>query len=195
MPKSLQRRNSRPGYGKRTAEPFQIETGVPNWFRRRTFQCKVRFMKSSASEPGLTYDITPDFNPFTMWTFYLKPWDCLLVHPNSFPGFSPMDAWEWTRGSTIRRTKYRQTSLYGHPLNTDTPLIQTLSMVPPVSVLTGFDCTVLLKSRLQISIRWYSGQKLQHEPNYDLVILKCRTRICETRGKCKRSGTSYHYRH
>ena len=37
FPKSLQRRNSRPGQAKRTAEPFQIETGVPNWFRRRTF--------------------------------------------------------------------------------------------------------------------------------------------------------------
>ena len=27
--KPLQRRNSRPGQAKRTAEPFQIETGVP----------------------------------------------------------------------------------------------------------------------------------------------------------------------
>ena len=26
-----------PGQGKRTAEPFQIEKGVPNWFRRWTF--------------------------------------------------------------------------------------------------------------------------------------------------------------
>ena len=30
VPKSLQRRNSRPGQAKRTVEPFQIETGVPN---------------------------------------------------------------------------------------------------------------------------------------------------------------------
>ena len=30
VPKSLQRRNSRPGLAKRTAEPFQIETDVPN---------------------------------------------------------------------------------------------------------------------------------------------------------------------
>ena len=37
VPKSLQRWNSRQGQAKRTAEPFQIETGVPNWFRRRTF--------------------------------------------------------------------------------------------------------------------------------------------------------------
>ena len=37
VPKSIQRRNSRPGSAKRTAEPFQIETGVPNQFRRRTF--------------------------------------------------------------------------------------------------------------------------------------------------------------
>ena len=29
--KSLQRRNSRLGQAKRTAELFQIETGVPNW--------------------------------------------------------------------------------------------------------------------------------------------------------------------
>ena len=29
VPKSLQRQNSRPGKAKRTAEPFQIETGVP----------------------------------------------------------------------------------------------------------------------------------------------------------------------
>ena len=28
VPKSRQRRNSRPGQAKRTAEPFQIETGV-----------------------------------------------------------------------------------------------------------------------------------------------------------------------
>ena len=39
-------------------EPFQIETGVPNSFRRRTFHVLnsmywVRPMKSSASEPGL----------------------------------------------------------------------------------------------------------------------------------------------
>ena len=38
VPKSLQRRNSRPGQAKWTAEPFQIETGVPSWFRDRTFQ-------------------------------------------------------------------------------------------------------------------------------------------------------------
>ena len=37
VPKSLQRRNSRPGQAWRTAEPLQIETRVPNWFRRRTF--------------------------------------------------------------------------------------------------------------------------------------------------------------
>ena len=30
VPKALQRRNSRPGQAKRTAEPLQIETGVPN---------------------------------------------------------------------------------------------------------------------------------------------------------------------
>ena len=35
--KPFQRRNSRPGQAKRTPEPFQIETGIPNWFRRRTF--------------------------------------------------------------------------------------------------------------------------------------------------------------
>ena len=38
---------------------MQIETGVSNWFRRRTFQIlnsmyMVRLMKSSASEPGLS---------------------------------------------------------------------------------------------------------------------------------------------
>ena len=132
-----------------------------------------------------------------MWTFYAvleSVLICLGIQSSS-QGSLHMDAREWTRGSTIRRTKYRQTSLYGHPLNTDTPLTRTLSMVPSVSVLTGFDWTVLLKSRLQISIRWYSGQELQQEPNYDLVILKCRTRMCETRGICKRSGTSYRYTH
>ena len=30
VPQSLQSRNSRPGQEKRTAEPFQIETDVPN---------------------------------------------------------------------------------------------------------------------------------------------------------------------
>ena len=30
IPKALQRRNSRPGQAKKTAEPLQIETGVPN---------------------------------------------------------------------------------------------------------------------------------------------------------------------
>ena len=30
VPKSLQRRNYQTGQAKRTAEPFQIETGVPN---------------------------------------------------------------------------------------------------------------------------------------------------------------------
>ena len=132
-----------------------------------------------------------------MWNFYAvleSVLICLGIQSSS-QGSLHMDEREWTRGSTIRRTKYRQTSLYGHPLNTDTPLTRTLSMVPSVSVLTGFDWTVLLKSRLQISIRWYSGQELQQEPNYDLVILKCRTRMCETRGICKRSGTSYRHTH
>ena len=31
-----------------------------------------------------------------------------------------------------------------NPINTDTPLIQTLSMAPPVSILTGFDCTLII---------------------------------------------------
>ena len=131
-------------------------------------------------------------------------------HPTRSQGSLLVDAYEWTLGSTIRRTKYRQTSLYGHPINTDTPLIRTLSMVPSVSVLTGFDWTVLLKSRLQISIRWYSGQELQNDrfcrypygnnqvKNHNTkrtMIWSCRTRICETGGKCKRSRTSYRYTH
>ena len=35
--KSLQKRNARSGLARRTAEPFQIEIQVPDWFRRRTF--------------------------------------------------------------------------------------------------------------------------------------------------------------
>ena len=150
-----------------------------------------------------------------MWNFYAvleSVLICLGIQSSS-QGSLHMDEREWTRGSTIRRTKYRQTSLYGHPLNTDTPLTRTLSMVPSVSVLTGFDWTVLLKSRLQISIRWYSGQELQNDrfcrypygniqvKNYNTnrtmiwSYLKCRKLICETLGKCKRSGTSYRYTH
>ena len=37
VPKSLQSRNSRRGQAERTAEPFQIEMGAPNWLRRRIF--------------------------------------------------------------------------------------------------------------------------------------------------------------
>ena len=46
--RELQRRNSPPGEAKRTAESFQIESGVPNWFRRRTFH-----VLGSVYEPGL----------------------------------------------------------------------------------------------------------------------------------------------
>ena len=43
----------------RLSRSRQIEIGVPNWFRRRTFHVpnlthEVRLMKSLASEPGLT---------------------------------------------------------------------------------------------------------------------------------------------
>ena len=37
VPKSIQSRNSQPGSLERTPKPFQIETGVTKWFRRRTF--------------------------------------------------------------------------------------------------------------------------------------------------------------
>ena len=58
IPKLFQRWNSRLGEAKRTAEPFQIEIGVPNWFRRQTFYVlnsmyQVLLMKRLASEPGL----------------------------------------------------------------------------------------------------------------------------------------------
>ena len=58
VPKSLQRRNFQPGLAKRTAKPFQTETSVPNWFRRRTFHAlismyEVRLVKRSATEPCL----------------------------------------------------------------------------------------------------------------------------------------------
>ena len=48
-----------PGRARRKERLFQIETGVPNWFRRRTFHVLnsmylVRLMKSTVSEPGLT---------------------------------------------------------------------------------------------------------------------------------------------
>ena len=50
------------------------------------------------------------------------------------------------------------------PLDTDTPLIRTLSMVPLVSVLTEFDCT------LYFTLHWdgdYAGSTVQHDPmNY-----------------------------
>ena len=53
-------RNSHPYKAKGTAELLQIEIGVPNWLRRRTFcvlisMYEVRLMKSSASEPGLSF--------------------------------------------------------------------------------------------------------------------------------------------
>ena len=49
VPKSLQRRNSRPGWAKRTPEPFQIEIlGVPNWFRRRTFHALNKCIRSGS---------------------------------------------------------------------------------------------------------------------------------------------------
>ena len=38
---------------------------------------------------------------------------------------------------------YSGTPLYGHPVNTDAPLLRTLGQVPLVSVLTGFHCTFL----------------------------------------------------
>ena len=41
VPKFIQSRNSRSGQAGRTAELFQIEPGVPNWFRRRTFYVLV----------------------------------------------------------------------------------------------------------------------------------------------------------
>ena len=52
----------------RTAELFQIEIGIPNWFRRWTFHAlnsmyevrlRVRLMKSLASEPGLSQWLNP----------------------------------------------------------------------------------------------------------------------------------------
>lgn len=73
--------------------------------------------------------------------FLCNPWELLLIcsctqtrSPHGRVGVNP--------GITIWRTKYRQTSLYGHPIYTDTPLIRKLSMFPLVSLLTGFDCTV-----------------------------------------------------
>ena len=48
-----------------------------------------------------------------------------------------------------------------NPLDTDTPLIRTLSMVPSVSVLTEFDCT------LYFTLYWdddYAGSTVQHDP-------------------------------
>lgn len=53
-------KNSPLGQARGTAEPFHIEIGVPNCFRRRTFHVlnsifQVRLMKRSASEPGLCY--------------------------------------------------------------------------------------------------------------------------------------------
>ena len=51
-----------------------------------------------------------------------------------------------------------------NPLDTDTPLIRTLFMVPSVSVLTEFDCT------LYFTLYWdgdYAGFTVQHDPmNY-----------------------------
>ena len=52
----------------RTAELFQIEIGIPNWFRRWTFHAlnsmyevrlRVQLMKSLASEPGLSLWLNP----------------------------------------------------------------------------------------------------------------------------------------
>ena len=59
VPKRIQRQNSRPGSAKKTAEPLQIETGVPNQFRRRIFYVlnsmyPISLVKSTASEPGLS---------------------------------------------------------------------------------------------------------------------------------------------
>ena len=48
-----------------------------------------------------------------------------------------------------------------NPLNTDTPFKRTLSMVPSVSVLTEFDCT------LYFTLYWdddYAGSTVQHDP-------------------------------
>ena len=70
IPKLLQRRNSQPGYAKRMAEPFQIETaGIPNWFRCRTFHVLnstyyVRLMKSSASDSALLSLKKPCFTTY-----------------------------------------------------------------------------------------------------------------------------------
>ena len=48
-----------PAWQKKTAEPLQIETGVPNQFRRRIFYVlnsmyPISLVKSTASEPGLS---------------------------------------------------------------------------------------------------------------------------------------------
>ena len=51
-----------------------------------------------------------------------------------------------------------------NPLNTDTPSIRTLSMVPSVSVLTEFDCTLYLTLYRDVD---YAGSTVQHDPmNY-----------------------------
>ena len=67
VPKSLQRRNSRPGRAKRTAEPFQIEIGVPNWFKRRTFHVLnwcIRFGSWKIRR----------LNRALLYFWFLKPW-------------------------------------------------------------------------------------------------------------------------
>ena len=51
-----------------------------------------------------------------------------------------------------------------NPLNTDTPFIRTLSMVPSVSVLTEFDCTLYFTLHRYGD---YAGSTVQHDPmNY-----------------------------
>ena len=50
-----------------------------------------------------------------------------------------------TGASLLARAKsiyYSQTLFYGHPLNTDTSLLWTISTDPSMSVLTGFDCSL-----------------------------------------------------
>ena len=45
-----QRRNSQPRQAKRKAEPFEIETRVPNWFMTLNFSCTLFNVSGSAHE-------------------------------------------------------------------------------------------------------------------------------------------------
>ena len=67
---------------------------------------------------------------------------------------------------------------YFNPPNTDTPLIQALSMAPSMSVLTGFNCK-FLTGRLSIRIqsdclmRGSTGEKKSFFQSYTLPFVPC----------------------